>query len=176
MPAPATRAPARLDVELARSRRYVAVPAAARAARAAWLRADRMQFLTIRRTLAVIFAALVLFLAVVAWLEGQQRRKQGVTLLPHRRADAAPALMLAAAPLLVGLVRRLKARLLGPGRPADCSPGATCAGWRASSRCWPRMPRCCSPPAPLVSFAAIGAAALLVPSFALGMPGRRSPI
>ncbi|HTW27929.1 MAG TPA: proton-conducting transporter membrane subunit [Acetobacteraceae bacterium] len=31
--------------------------------------ADRLQFLTIRRTLVVIFAALVVFLAVIAWLE-----------------------------------------------------------------------------------------------------------
>lgn len=32
-------------------------------------RADRMQYLTIRRTLAVIFTVLVLFLAAIAWLE-----------------------------------------------------------------------------------------------------------
>ena len=51
----------------------LAVPADAAGARAAMpSQADRMQFLTIRRTLAVMFAVLVLFLAVIALAGGER--------------------------------------------------------------------------------------------------------
>jgi hypothetical protein len=69
MPAPADTRAARLSVE-------ATDPAAAwlfrplrRLRDALAIRAERMQYLTIRQTLAVVFAALVFFLTIVAWLE-----------------------------------------------------------------------------------------------------------
>lgn len=79
------------------------------------------------------------------------------------------ALMLAAAPLLVGFVRRIKARLLGRAGPAVLQP------WRDLIRLARKQPVLAENAsdlfraAPVASFAAIAAAALLVPSFALGM-------
>jgi formate hydrogenlyase subunit 4 len=78
-------------------------------------------------------------------------------------------LMLAAAPVLVGFVRRIKARLLGRSGPPIMQP------WRdllRLARKQPVLAENASPlfrAAPVVSFAAIAAVALLVPSFALGM-------
>lgn len=79
------------------------------------------------------------------------------------------ALMLAAAPLLIGAIRRLKARLLGRWGPPLMQP------WRDLVRLARKQPvlvENASPifrTAPAVSFAAILTAALLVPSFTLGM-------
>lgn len=79
------------------------------------------------------------------------------------------ALMLATAPLLVGIVRRIKARLLGRAGPPLLQP------WRdlvRLSRKQPVLADNASPLfewAPAVFLAATLAAALLVPSFALGM-------
>ncbi|MEJ1979375.1 MAG: hypothetical protein WDN49_28025 [Acetobacteraceae bacterium] len=64
--------------------------------------------LTLRRLLSVVFAALVLCLAVVAWGGGGVNTLGGLLALVLHAA-----LMAATAPLLVGLVRWLKARLLG---------------------------------------------------------------
>jgi len=79
------------------------------------------------------------------------------------------ALMLAAAPLLTGLVRWLKARLLGRVGASPLQP------WRDLARLARKQPVLAENAtmlfeiAPVVQFAAIGVAALLVPSFALGM-------
>src|SRR6185437_8043421 len=79
------------------------------------------------------------------------------------------ALMLAAAPLLTGIVRWLKARLLGRVGPSPLQP------WRDLARLARKQPVLAEnatplfEAAPIVQFAIIGVAALLVPSFALGM-------
>jgi formate hydrogenlyase subunit 4 len=78
-------------------------------------------------------------------------------------------LMLAAGPVLVGFVRRIKARLLGRSGPSLLQP------WRDLLRLMRKQrvlaenasPLFCA--APVLSFAAIAAAASLVPSFTLGM-------
>ncbi len=79
------------------------------------------------------------------------------------------ALMLAAAPLLVGAIRTLKARLLGRTGPSVLQP------WRDILRLLRKQPVLAENAswlfrgAPVACFAAILAAAVMVPSFALGM-------
>ncbi|MBN8891764.1 MAG: formate hydrogenlyase [Rhodospirillales bacterium 70-18] len=79
------------------------------------------------------------------------------------------ALMLAAAPLLVGVIRRVKARLLGRAGPPVLQP------WRDLLRLARKQPVVAENAswlflaAPAAGFAAVLAAAALVPSFALGM-------
>jgi hydrogenase-4 component B len=69
MPGPADTRPARLVVQ-ARDPAFRWLFSPLRRLREGLAaQADRIQFFTIRRTLSVIFAALVLFLAIVAWLE-----------------------------------------------------------------------------------------------------------
>jgi formate hydrogenlyase subunit 4 len=78
-------------------------------------------------------------------------------------------LMVAAAPLLVGLVRWTKARLLGRVGASILQP------WRDMRRLVRKQPVVAEgaswvfTTAPIVSLAAVAAAALLVPSFTLGM-------
>jgi len=79
------------------------------------------------------------------------------------------ALMLAAAPLVVGLARRLKARLMGRQGPPVLQPVRDIL---RLCRKQPMMAEDASPLfriVPFVQIGAIGAAALLVPSFTLGM-------
>jgi formate hydrogenlyase subunit 4 len=79
------------------------------------------------------------------------------------------ALMLAAAPVLTGIVRWIEARLLGRVGASPLQP------WRDLARLARKQPVLAEnatllfEAAPVVQFAAIGVAALLVPSFALGM-------
>ncbi len=78
-------------------------------------------------------------------------------------------LMVASAPLLVGLIRRLKARLAGRAGPPVAQP------WRDLKRLLRKQPVVADTAswlfraAPAAAAAAIGTAALLVPSFAFGM-------
>jgi hydrogenase-4 component B len=69
LPAPADPRPARLAVEAHDPADTWLFRPLRRVREVLAFRADRMQYLTIRRTLAVIFAVLVLFLAAIAWLE-----------------------------------------------------------------------------------------------------------
>jgi formate hydrogenlyase subunit 4 len=79
------------------------------------------------------------------------------------------ALMLAAAPLLTGLLRAVRARLLGRAAPSPLQP------FRDLARLARRQPVLAEnaswlfAAAPAAAFAAVLAAALLVPSFTLGM-------
>jgi formate hydrogenlyase subunit 4 len=79
------------------------------------------------------------------------------------------ALMLAAGPLVVGCIRLVKARLLGRAGPSPLQP------WRDLARLFRKQPVVAEGAswlfraAPFVAFAATFAAALLVPSFVLGM-------
>ena len=79
------------------------------------------------------------------------------------------ALMLAGAPLLAGVQARVRARLLGRVGPPLAQP------WRDLLRLWRKRPVLPGPAswlfegAPFVRLSAVLVAALLVPSFALGM-------
>lgn len=79
------------------------------------------------------------------------------------------ALMLAGAPLLAGMQARVRARLLGRAGPPLAQP------WRDFVRLWRKRPVAPGPAswlfagAPFACLSAVLTAALLVPSFALGM-------
>ena len=79
------------------------------------------------------------------------------------------ALMLAGAPLLAGVQTRVRARLLGRAGPPLAQP------WRDLLRLWRKRPMLPGPAswlfegAPFARLSAVLVAALLVPSFALGM-------
>ncbi len=81
------------------------------------------------------------------------------------------ALMAVAPPVLIGLVHHLRARLLGLAAPPLLQP------WRDLRRLLSKQPVLAEGASPLVEaapciiFAATAAAALLVPSFTLGMAG-----
>ncbi len=83
------------------------------------------------------------------------------------------ALVLAAAPLLLGLIRFVKARLLGRTGPPPLQP------WRDLLRLFRKQPVVAENAswlfraAPAAAFAATATAALLVPSFVLGMTTAR---
>ena len=78
-------------------------------------------------------------------------------------------LMLAAAPLLVGVLRRIKARLLGRAGPPVLQPFLDLARLLRKQPVLAHNASFLFRAAPAVGFAAILAAACLVPSFSLGM-------
>jgi hypothetical protein len=71
MPPPGDTRPARLDVAHSDPGDKLLFEPIGRLRAVLSVQADRMQFLTIRRVLSVMFVALVLFLAVVALLEAR---------------------------------------------------------------------------------------------------------
>ena len=79
------------------------------------------------------------------------------------------ALMIAAAPTLIGVIRWMQARLVGRAGPPILQP------WRTLPRLLRKQPIMAesasevSAIAPLLSLAAVGTVAVMVPSFTLGM-------
>ncbi len=96
--------------------------------------ADRMQFLTIRRTLTVMFVA-----AGAVPRRGRAAGGEVSLFLALVTQSLHIALMLAAAPLLTGIVRwHQGAAARARRRVAVAAVARSGCGWRASSRCSPR--------------------------------------